>query len=109
MVQECYANTWVTKGHDMSVNPQPKKFRTMVREQLVDLSPESVRLALQLPQLQGDPYSYTKRANFDQRLDQVLIHIYVEGAKWRLHAHEKPYQLSRLDLKPVVRGCLELV
>ncbi|KAL4330402.1 hypothetical protein AHAS_Ahas13G0396500 [Arachis hypogaea] len=81
MVQEFFANAWVTKKHDTSVNPEPKNWRTMVREQILDFSPKSVRLALQLPRMQVDPHSYTRRVNSDQRLEQVLANICVEGAQ----------------------------
>ncbi|KAL4315718.1 hypothetical protein AHAS_Ahas15G0213100 [Arachis hypogaea] len=83
MVQEFYANAWVTKHHDVSVNPRPKNWHTMVRGRLLDFSLESVRLALHLPVMQGDPRPYTRRVNFDQRLDQVFSDICVEGAQWK--------------------------
>ncbi|KAL4300461.1 hypothetical protein AHAS_Ahas17G0203200 [Arachis hypogaea] len=101
MVQEFFANAWVTRSHDTSVNPKPKNWRTMVREQLLDFCPESVRVALQLPHILGDPHSYTRRFNSDQRLDEFLAHICVERAQWRRDAQGKPYQLGRLDLKPM--------
>ena len=31
MVQEFYANAWIIKNHDQSVNPNPKNWLTMVR------------------------------------------------------------------------------
>ncbi|XP_016195620.1 uncharacterized protein LOC107636637 [Arachis ipaensis] len=109
MVQEFYANAWVTKKHDTSVNPDPKYWHTMVRGQIIDFSLESVRMALQLPQSRADPQSFTRRVNSDQRLEQVLTDICVVGAQWRRNAQGKPYQLGRLDLKPVARGWLEFI
>ncbi|KAL4315854.1 hypothetical protein AHAS_Ahas15G0226700 [Arachis hypogaea] len=109
MVQEFYANAWVTKNHDTSVNPHPKNWHTLVQGHLLDFSPESVRLALQLPLMQRDPHPYTRRVNFNQRLDRVLSDICVEGTEWRRDAHGKPIQLRRLDLKPVARGWLEFI
>ncbi|KAL4337734.1 hypothetical protein AHAS_Ahas12G0139800 [Arachis hypogaea] len=108
MVQEFYANAWVTKNHDTSMNPSPKNGHTMVRGRLLDFSPKSVRMALHLPLMQGDSHPYTRRVNFDQRLDQVLSDICVEGAQWKRDAQGKPVQLRRLNLKPVARGWLEL-
>ena len=81
MVQEFYANAWITKNHDQSVNPDPKNWLTMVRGKYLDFSPENVRLAFNLPMMQGDEHPYTRRVNFDQRLDQVLIDICEEGAQ----------------------------
>ncbi|KAL4300197.1 hypothetical protein AHAS_Ahas17G0176800 [Arachis hypogaea] len=52
----------------------------MVRGRPLDFSPESIRLALYLPIMQGDLHPYTRRVNFDQRLDQVLSDICVEVA-----------------------------
>ncbi|KAL4276432.1 hypothetical protein AHAS_Ahas20G0206600 [Arachis hypogaea] len=59
--------------------------------------------------MQGDPHPYTRRVNFDQRLDQVLSDICVEGAQWKRDAQGKPIQLRRLDLKPVAKGWLEFI
>ncbi|KAL4276591.1 hypothetical protein AHAS_Ahas20G0222500 [Arachis hypogaea] len=109
MVQEFYANAWVTKKHDTSVNPEPKNWRTMVRGHIIDFSPESVRVALQLPEPRDNPHLYIRRVNTDQRLEQVLANICVSGAQWRRDAQCRPYQLGRLDLKPVVRGWLEFI
>ncbi|KAL4286803.1 hypothetical protein AHAS_Ahas19G0122700 [Arachis hypogaea] len=81
MVQEFYANAWVTRNYDTSMNPNPRNWITMVRERILDFSPKSVRLAFNLPLMQGDPYTYTRRVNYDKRLDQVLSDIGVEGAQ----------------------------
>ncbi|KAL4315428.1 hypothetical protein AHAS_Ahas15G0184100 [Arachis hypogaea] len=80
MGQEFYANAWVTKNQDTSVNPNPRNCITMVRGRILDFSPESVRLAFNLLLMQGNPHPYTRRVNFDQILDQVLSDICVEGA-----------------------------
>ena len=109
MVQEFYANAWITKNHDQSVNPDPKNWLTMVRGKYLDFSPESVRLAFNLPMMQGDEHPYTRRVNFDQRLDQVLTVICEEGAQWKRDSRGKPVQLRRHDLKPVARGWLEFI
>ncbi|KAL4276255.1 hypothetical protein AHAS_Ahas20G0188900 [Arachis hypogaea] len=71
----------------------------MVREQLLNFSPESVKVELQLPQMLGDPHSCIRRVNSDPRSDQILAKICVEGAQWRRDAKDKPYQLGRIDLK----------
>ena len=52
---------------------------------------------------------YTRRVNFDQRLDQVLIDICEEGAQWKIDSRGKPVQLRRHDLKPVARGWLGFI
>ena len=109
MVQEFYANAWITKNHDQSVNPNPKNWLTMVRGKYLDFSPENVRLAFNLPMMQGDEHPYTRRVNFDQRLDQVLIDICEEGAQWKRNSRGKSVQLRRHDLKPVARGWLEFI
>ena len=81
----------------------------MVRGKYLDFSPENVRLAFNLPMMQENARPYTRRVNFDQRLDQVLMDICVEGAKWKIDSKGKPVQLRRLDLKPVARGWLEFI
>ncbi|KAL4393905.1 hypothetical protein AHAS_Ahas02G0098700 [Arachis hypogaea] len=90
MVQEFYANTWITRNHDQSMNPNPKNYLTMVREKCLDFSPENVRLAFNLPMMQEDARPYTIRVNFDQRLNQVLMDICVEGAQWKRDSKGKP-------------------
>ena len=81
MVQEFYANAWITRNHDQSVNPNPKHWLTMVRGKYLDFSPENVRLAFNLPIMEENARPYTRRVNFDQRLDQVFIDICEEGAQ----------------------------
>ena len=81
----------------------------MVRGKCLDFSPENVRLAFNLPMMQGDEHPYTRRVNFNQRLDQVLMDICVEGAQWKIDSKSKLVQLRRLDLKPVARGWLEFI
>ncbi|KAL4365650.1 hypothetical protein AHAS_Ahas07G0127300 [Arachis hypogaea] len=71
----------------------------MVRGRFLDFSPESVRLAFNLPLMQGDPHPYTRRVNFNQRLDQVLPNICLEGAQWKRDSQGKP----------VARGWLEFI
>ena len=51
MVQEFYANAWITRNHDQSKNPNPKNYLTMVRRKYLDFSPENVRLAFHLPMM----------------------------------------------------------
>ncbi|KAL4315864.1 hypothetical protein AHAS_Ahas15G0227700 [Arachis hypogaea] len=109
MVQEFYANAWITRNHDQSMNTNPKNWLTMVRGNYLDFSLKNVRLAFNLPMMRGDPHPFTRRVNFDQRLDQVLIDICVEGAQWKRDSRGKPVQLRRLDLKPVARGWLEFI
>ncbi|QHN93034.1 hypothetical protein DS421_17g589190 [Arachis hypogaea] len=106
MVQDFYANAWITNNHDQSVNPNPKNWLTMVRGKYLDFSPETVRLAFNLPIMRGDSHPFTRRVNFDQRLDQVLKDICVEGAQWKRDSKGKSVQLRRPDLKPVARGWL---
>ena len=107
MVQEFYANAWITKNNDQSVNPDPKNWLTMVRGKYLDFSLENVRLAFNLPMMQGDAHPYTRRVNFDQRLDQVLIEICEEGAQWKRDSRGKPVQLRRHDLKPITKKRME--
>ncbi|KAL4315727.1 hypothetical protein AHAS_Ahas15G0214000 [Arachis hypogaea] len=76
MFQEFYANVWITRNHDQSMNSNPKNWLTMVQENYLDFSPENVRLAFNLPMMRGDPHPFTRRVNFDQKLDQVLRDIY---------------------------------
>ena len=109
MVQEFYANAWITRNRDQSVNLNPKHWLTMVRGKYLDFSPENVRLVFNLPMMEENARPYTRRVNFDQRLDQVLIDICEEGVQWKIDSRGKPVQLRRLDHKPVARGWLEFI
>ena len=51
MVQEFYANAWITKNHDQIMNLDPKNWLTMVWGKYLDFSPENVRLAFNLPMM----------------------------------------------------------
>ncbi|KAL4306397.1 hypothetical protein AHAS_Ahas16G0174200 [Arachis hypogaea] len=59
--------------------------------------------------MHGDPHPYTRRVNHDQRLNQVLSDISVEGEQWKRDFQGKPIQLRRPDLKPITRGWLEFI
>ena len=109
MVQEFYANAWITKNHDQSKNPDPKNYVTMVRGKYLDFSPENVRLAFNLPYMEENARPYRRRVNFDQRLDQVLIDICEEGAQWKRDSRGKPVQLRRHDLKPITKKRVEQI
>ncbi|KAL4396653.1 hypothetical protein AHAS_Ahas01G0113400 [Arachis hypogaea] len=109
MVQEFYANAWITRNHHQSMNPNPKNWLTMVWGKYLDFSLKNVRLAFHLPIMQENAWPYTRRVNFDQRLDQVLTDICVEGAQWKRDSRGNPVQLRRPDLKLVARGWLEFI
>ena len=88
MVQEFYANAWITKNHDQSMNPNPKNWLTIVWGKYLDFSPETVRLAFNLPIMRGDSHPFTRRVNFDQRLDQVDV--------WKTIQHKTHRQVYRV-------------
>ncbi|KAL4344985.1 hypothetical protein AHAS_Ahas11G0233100 [Arachis hypogaea] len=90
MVQEFYANAWLTKKHDRGMNPELKNWHTMARGHIMDFSPESVRVVLQLLEPREDPHSYIHKVDTDQRLHQVLADMYVLGAQWRRNAQGQP-------------------
>ncbi|MED6150063.1 hypothetical protein PIB30_068591 [Stylosanthes scabra] len=81
-----------------------------VRGKEIDLSPESIKVILQLPDVGVDGPSYeARKSSNDQRVDEVLRDICEDYAQWKLDIKENPSQLKRRDLKPTTKGWFDFV
>ncbi|MED6140037.1 hypothetical protein PIB30_089390 [Stylosanthes scabra] len=83
----------------------PPVYISHIRGKQLDYSPESLKVILQLPDVdvEGPSYEARKSSN-DPRLGDVLRDIGEEHAQWKLDIKGNPCQLRRHDLKPTARG-----
>ncbi|MED6126069.1 hypothetical protein PIB30_074825 [Stylosanthes scabra] len=85
------------RGWDLLCNPPEKKMGIMLlRGKDIDFSPESIRVILQLPDIDDSEQSYeVRRKADDQRLNDVLRDIGEPFAQWKLDNKGKPSQIKR--------------
>ncbi|MED6112702.1 hypothetical protein PIB30_063935 [Stylosanthes scabra] len=107
LLRQFYANAKKTK-RERALNPLV--YISHIRGKELDYSPESLKLILQLPDVDVEGPSYEARRNSnDLRLGDVLRDIGEEHAQWKLDIKGNPCQLRRHDLKPTRRGWLDFV
>ncbi|MED6112811.1 hypothetical protein PIB30_065079 [Stylosanthes scabra] len=95
------------KRRDKQSNPH---YMTFVRGKDIDFSPESIRVILQLPDIDDSEQSYeARRKTDDQRLNDVLRDIGEPFAQWKLDKKGKPSQIKRRELNPTARGWFDFV
>ncbi|MED6124857.1 hypothetical protein PIB30_062907 [Stylosanthes scabra] len=98
LIREFYANARMTR-RDKQSNPH---YMTSVRGKNIDFSPESIRVILQLPDIDDSEQSYeARRKADDQRLNDVLRDIGEPFAQWKLDNKGKPSQIKRRELNPL--------
>ncbi|MED6164385.1 hypothetical protein PIB30_089495, partial [Stylosanthes scabra] len=103
---EFYANARMTR-RDKQSNPH---YMTSVRGKDIDFSPESIRVILQLPDIDDSEKSYEARRKVDdQRLNDVLRDIGELFAQWKLDNKGKPSQIKCRELNPTARGWFDFV
>ncbi|MED6120751.1 hypothetical protein PIB30_024040 [Stylosanthes scabra] len=107
LLREFYANAKKTK-RESALNPLV--YISHIRGKELDYSPESLKVILQLPDVDVEGPSYEARRNSnDLRLGDVLRDIGEDHAQWKLDIKGNPCQLGRHDLKPTARGWLDFV
>ncbi|MED6222318.1 hypothetical protein PIB30_063212 [Stylosanthes scabra] len=106
-VEEFYANAKKSK-RERALNPPV--YISRIRGKDLDYSPESLKVILQLPDVdvEGPTYEVRRNSN-DLRLGEVLRDIGEEHAQWKLDIKGNPCQLRRYDLKPTARAWLDFV
>ncbi|MED6213554.1 hypothetical protein PIB30_094496, partial [Stylosanthes scabra] len=88
----------------------PPVYISRIRGKDLDYSPESLKVVLQLPDVDVEGPTYEARRNSnDLRLGEVLRDIGEEHAQWKLDIKGNPCQLRRYDLKPTARAWLDFV
>ncbi|MED6128471.1 hypothetical protein PIB30_098256, partial [Stylosanthes scabra] len=106
LLREFYASARMTR-RDKQSNPH---YMTFVRGKDIDFSPASIKVILQLPDIDDSEQSYeTRRQIDDQRLNDVLWDIGERFAQWKLDNKKKPNQIKRRELNPTVRGWFDFV
>ncbi|MED6224547.1 hypothetical protein PIB30_085215 [Stylosanthes scabra] len=106
LLREFYANARMTR-RDKQSNPH---YMTSVRGKDIDFSPESIRVILQLPDIDDSEQSCeARRKADDQRLNDVLRDIGEPFAQWKLDNKGKPSQIKRRELNPTARGWFDFV
>ncbi|MED6206149.1 hypothetical protein PIB30_024175 [Stylosanthes scabra] len=105
--REFYANAKKSK-RERALNPPV--YISRIRGKDLDYSPESLKVILQLPDVDAEGPTYEARRNSnDLRLGEVLRDIGEEHAQWKLDIKGNPCQLRRHDLKPTARAWLDFV
>ncbi|MED6223448.1 hypothetical protein PIB30_074004 [Stylosanthes scabra] len=100
LLREFYANARMTR-RDKHSNPH---YITFVRGKDIDFSPASIKVILQLPDIDDSEQSYeARRQAGDQRLNDVLRDIGEPFAQWKLDNKQKPSQIKRQELNPTAR------
>ncbi|MED6226980.1 hypothetical protein PIB30_109099 [Stylosanthes scabra] len=106
LLREFYANARMTR-RDKQSKPH---YMTFVRGKDIDFSPESIKVILQLPEIDDSEQSYeARRKSDDQRLTDVLRDICEPFAQWKLDNKGKPSQIKRRELNPTARGWFDFV
>ncbi|MED6153409.1 hypothetical protein PIB30_101663, partial [Stylosanthes scabra] len=101
LLREFYANAKKSK-RERALNPPV--YISRIRGKDLDYSPESLKVILQLPDVDVEGPTYEARRNSnDLRLGEVLRDIGEEHAQWKLDIKGNPCQLRRHDLKPTAR------
>ncbi|MED6112223.1 hypothetical protein PIB30_059727 [Stylosanthes scabra] len=103
LVKEFYANAWDPD----KAKRKPYTYTSMVQGKDISFAPSNIKRVLRL---RNDPLpnvaSYEERkANKDNRLEEVLECLCLEGREWMRRKDGRPHFLRRNDLEPMAKGC----
>ncbi|MED6185870.1 hypothetical protein PIB30_061202, partial [Stylosanthes scabra] len=110
LVQEFYANTAVSNEEAAAQEEFP--YKSFVRGKYVDFSPSIIRRVMRFKrETAGALTDFKTRQASNQRLDEVLEHLCIPGATWKLSSSQPPVliQLRRTELQPLARGWQEFI
>ncbi|MED6199440.1 hypothetical protein PIB30_076003 [Stylosanthes scabra] len=110
LIQEFYANVVRTEAEIASGEDYP--YMSSVRGVPVDFSAAKIREVLKICFLTpGVETDFKTRQMEDQRLDEVIRDICMQGARWKMSTSQpdQPIQLKRQDLTPLARGWAEFI
>ncbi|MED6167047.1 hypothetical protein PIB30_115350, partial [Stylosanthes scabra] len=86
---------------DKQSNP---RYITFIRGKDIDFFPASIKVILQLPDIDDGEQSYeARRQPDDQRLNDVLRDIGEPFDQWKLDNKKKPSLIKRRELNPTAR------
>ncbi|MED6109516.1 hypothetical protein PIB30_034415 [Stylosanthes scabra] len=107
LLRKFYANAKKTRREKAS---NPPVYISHIRGKEIDYSPESLKVILQLSDVDVGGSSYeTRKSSNDHKLGDVLRDICKDHAQWKLDIRGNPCQLRRHDLKPTAKGWLDFV
>ncbi|MED6139171.1 hypothetical protein PIB30_081403 [Stylosanthes scabra] len=110
MVQDFYANAAISDEEAAEQDELP--YKSFVRGIKVDFSPSNIRRVMRFKrEIAGAQTNYKTRQAVDQRLDEVLADLCIQGATWKLSSGKPavPIQLRRTELYPLAKGWQEFI
>ncbi|MED6151224.1 hypothetical protein PIB30_080436 [Stylosanthes scabra] len=87
-------------------------YKSFVRGKEIDFSPNNIRRVMRFKkETAGALTDFKTRQASNQRLDEVLAHLCIPGASWKLSSSQPPVliQLRRTELQPLARGWQEFI
>ncbi|MED6138299.1 hypothetical protein PIB30_072973 [Stylosanthes scabra] len=110
MVHEFYANAAISAEEAAEQDELP--YKSFVRGIKLDFSPSKIRRVMRFKrETTGAQTDYKTRQAVDQRLDEVLTDLCIQGATWKLSSGQPtvPIQLRRTELHPLAKGWQEFI
>ncbi|MED6199323.1 hypothetical protein PIB30_074891 [Stylosanthes scabra] len=110
LVQEFYANAAVSDEEAAAQEELP--YKSFVRGKEIDFSPNNIRRVMRFKrETAGALIDFKTYQALNQRLDEVLAHLCIPGATWKLSSSQPPVpiQLRRSELQPLARGWQEFI
>ncbi|MED6200492.1 hypothetical protein PIB30_085648 [Stylosanthes scabra] len=110
LVQEFYTNAAISDEEAAEQDELP--YQSYVRGIKVDFSPSNIRRVMRFKrETAGAQTDYKTRQAMDQRLDEVLADLCIQGATWKLSLGQPavPIQLRRTELHPLAKGWQEFI
>ncbi|MED6141170.1 hypothetical protein PIB30_100682 [Stylosanthes scabra] len=99
MVQEFYANAAISDEEAAEQDELP--YKSFLRGIKVDFSPSNIRRVMRFKrETTGVQTDYKTRQAVDQRLEEVVADLCIQGATWKLSSGQSavPIQLKRTEL-----------
>ncbi|MED6116968.1 hypothetical protein PIB30_105392 [Stylosanthes scabra] len=108
--KEFYANAAISEEEAAKQDELP--YKSFVRGIKVDFSPRNIRRVMRFKrETAGAQTNYKTCQAVDQRLDEVLADLSIQGATWKLSSGQPavPIQLRRTELHPLAKGWQEFI
>ncbi|MED6212502.1 hypothetical protein PIB30_083927 [Stylosanthes scabra] len=105
LVQEFYVNAAISDEEAAEQDELP--YKSFVRGIKVDFSPSNIRRVMRFKrETAGAQTDYRTRQAMEERLDEVLVDLCIQGATWKLSSGHLavPIQLRRTELHPLAKG-----
>ncbi|MED6199268.1 hypothetical protein PIB30_074332 [Stylosanthes scabra] len=110
MVQVFYANATISDEEAAEQDELP--YKSFVKGIKVDFSPSNIMRVMRFKRETADAQTdYKTRQAVDQRLDEVLADLCIQGATWKLSSGQPavPNQLRQTELHPLAKDWQEFI